>query len=364
MKLRGQKTRGHLVSSILTGSWRDSDFPPLELSELQLDEVTPLLYGSGAGALGWWRLRSSHLGKTASTELLHQAYRLLTLQSAIHEEKIAKVFKLLRESSIEPILIKGRAAAELYPDRALRPYGDIDLLVRPSQFQVALEILAQPGAKDCWVDLHKDLDELDDRSLDKLFERSRLLSVKGEKIRVLSLEDHLALLAIHLLKHGAWRPLWLCDVGAAIESLPADFDWSVCLGENSKRVGWIKTAISLSQNLLGARVENLPSDIPVLLPTWLVESVLRHWEQPFAINQPPMSHPLPIFTALRKPGMFVEALRQRWPNPILATTSVNGKFNNVPRLPYQLGNCLIRTGRLLLNLPRVFSSRKGSLSHG
>jgi hypothetical protein len=36
------------------------------------------------------------------------------------------------------------------------------------------------------------------------------------------------------------------------------------------------------------------------------------------------------------------ALGQRWPNPILATVSVNGQFNSFPRLPYQLGNCLVR----------------------
>lgn len=364
MKALAEKARSRLVSSVLAGSWRDSGFPVLELPEIQLDEVAPLLYGSGAGALAWWRLRHTHLKETASAEFLHQAYRLLALQSAIHEEKISKVFHLLRESSIEPMLLKGWAATQLYPDRALRPYGDIDLIVRPEHFQAAAKVLTQPSVKDCWVDLHKSLDEIYDRPIEKLFERSRQLSLKGESITVLSPEDHLALLTVHLLKHGAWRPLWLCDIGAAIESLPEDFDWSLCLGTDAKRSGWIRTAISLSGRLLGARVGSLPREAQTRLPEWLVESVLRQWEQPFAINQPPMSHPLPISIALRKPGMFAEALRQRWPNPILATVSVNGQFNRVPRLPYQLVNCLIRAGRLLLDAPRLFSSRTGRYSQG
>src|SRR5438445_2623546 len=119
------KTRAGLLCGILAGSWRDPAGHPLGISESELDEVTPLLYGSGSAALGWWRVRSTELRDTASAEVLHQAYRLQVLQSAIHEEKIATVFRLLRDSSIQPVLAKGWHAASLYPERGLRPYGDI-----------------------------------------------------------------------------------------------------------------------------------------------------------------------------------------------------------------------------------------------
>ena len=348
MKLVDPQSRSSLVSAILAGSWRQSDLPPLNLSESQLDAVTPLLYGSGAAALGWWRVRNTDLQTTSSADVLHQAYRLQALQSGIHEEKIEKVFSVLRQASIDGILIKGWAAAGMYPERGLRPYGDIDLVVRPEQYEAASKLLAAPEVQDCWIDLHRSISEIDDRTVQYLFERSTRLSLGKETVSVLSAEDHLALLAVHLLKHGAWRPLWLCDIGAAIESLPANFDWHVCLGRNRTRAGWITTAIGLAQELLGARINNVaPEAQPAKLPEWLVQSVLRQWEQPFAVNQPPMSHPLPMSTALRSPGMLFEALRQRWPNPILATVSVNGQFNSIPRLPYQLGNCLARARRFL-----------------
>ena len=64
---------------------------------------------------------------------------------------------------------------------------------------------------------------------DELFARSRVVNLGNEQIRILGLEDQLALSCIHLLKHGAWRPLWLCDVGLIIETLPAYFDWELCL---------------------------------------------------------------------------------------------------------------------------------------
>jgi hypothetical protein len=352
MKALSKKNRSHLVSAILAGCWRDSDFPLLEISEIELDEVTPLLYGSGAAGLGWWRLRETDLNQTASAEVLHQAYRLQVLQSGIHEEKIIKVFKLLREASIEPILIKGWAAAALYPSPGLRPYGDIDLFVRPQQYETARELLAGPSVKDCWVDLHKHLSELDDRSIQELFDRARRLPLKQESVTILSAEDHLALLAVHMLKHGAWRPLWLCDIGGAIESLPTGFDWELCLGRDRTRSSWIRVALSLAHRLLGARLDAVPEKaLARQLPEWLLESVLQQWEQPFASNQPPMSHPVPMSTVWRRPRMLLDALRQRWPNPILATVSVNGRFNNLPRLPYQIGNCLMRGAHFFGALP-------------
>lgn len=350
MKLDQPQSRSSLISAILAGSWRKSDLPPLNLSESQLDEVTPLLYGSGAAALGWWRVRNTELQTTSSAEVLHQAYRLQVLQSGIHEEKIEKVFRVLRQASIEAILVKGWAAAGLYPERGLRPYGDIDLIVRPEQYEAASELFGGPEVKDCWIDLHKSISELDDRAVGDLFERSRLFPLGLETVRVLSAEDHLALLAVHMLKHGAWRPLWLCDIAAAVESLSPNFSWVICLGRNSRRADWITCAIELAHQLLGARTDRVDLGAKITeVPNWLIQNVRKQWEHPFAANQPPMSHPLPMSTVLRSPGLLFEALRQRWPNPILATISVNGRFNGIPRLPYQLGNCLTRGFRFLFS---------------
>lgn len=348
MKEIHKASRGALLSAILAGSWRAGPISSLNISEQELDEVTPLLYGSGGSALGWWQVRQTPLNSTSSGQVLHQAYRLQILQSAIHEEKIKRVFRLLRESSIEAILVKGWAAANLYPEKALRPYGDIDLCVRPSDFKAATTLLAGPEAKGCWVDLHKGFSEIKERSVDQLFGRSQFLDLDGEQVRVLSDEDHLALLAIHLLKHGAWRPLWLCDIGAALEAQSPDFNWDTCLGVDKKRSGWIACTVKLAEYFLGAKTTNEPVSVrKQTLPRWLIQNVLRQWDSPFAINQPPMSHRMSMTNQLRHPTGLWEALRVRWPNPILATVSVNGKFNQSPRWPYQLGNCFLRLGQFL-----------------
>jgi hypothetical protein len=349
MKSRESSNKGRLVAEVLAGSWRGSEFPPLEISEAELDSITPLLYDSGAAALAWNRLANTSLRNTASADMLHQAFRLQSLQSNIHEQKIEKVFRLLREAEVEAVLAKGWATAGIYSTRALRPFGDIDVCVHPDQFKLAGEVLST--AVDCWVDLHQHFSELGDRTFTELFARATTVALGAEQIRILGPEDQLALSAIHLLKHGAWRPLWLCDVGVGVESLPATFSWDICLGPNATRARWIKCAIALAKQLLGADTKDVPAELSVPVPAWLLENVLKQWERPFAINQPPMSHPLPMANLLRHPSRLPEGLRQRWPNPILATISVNGEFNNLPRLPYQLANLISRAGRLLFNLP-------------
>jgi hypothetical protein len=357
MKSKEALRKGNLVAEVLSGSWRSSGIPTLRMTEVELDAVTPLLYDSGTAALGWHRLKETPLRTSASAEVLHQAYRLQSLQSEIHEQKIEKVFRLFRQAGIEGVLAKGWATAGMYSERALRPYGDIDICVRPEHYKMAEDVLNDPEANDCWVDLHKHFSEIDDRTIDQLFARSRSVSLGEEQIRMLGSEDQLALSCIHLLKHGAWRPLWLCDVGVAIESLSATFDWDLCLGSSQTRANWITCAIGLAKRLLRVNTDGLPARLNTEVPSWLIENVLRQWHRPFAIFQPPMSHPIPMTDLLRHPSGLLEGLRQRWPNPIIATISVNGEFNNLPRLPYQMANCLSRIGRLL------FASANGVSEH-
>lgn len=348
MRFRETSHTGGLVASALAGSWRTTNVPELTLTEQEFDAVTPLLYESGAAALGWHRVSKSKLRDSASAEVLHHAYRLQSLQSDIHEQKIEKVFRLLREAGLQAVLAKGWATAGLYSTRALRPFGDIDICVTPENFRVARDLFSSSAAEDCWVDLHQHFSELGNRKVEQLFERAAEVKLGAEQVRILSLEDQLALSAIHLLKHGGWRPLWLCDIAVIVESLPDSFSWDTCLGADKTRAKWIMCAIGLARELLDADLARVPSFAKTEVPPWLLENVLKQWAKPFAINQPPMSHPIPMADLLRHPARLPEGLRQRWPNPILATISVNGDFNNLPRFPYQLANCFTRIGRLLM----------------
>jgi hypothetical protein len=351
------RTRGLLIATMLAGSWRTAP-PPLNLSPEDLDEITPLLCSSGAAALGWRRVRDTELSATPSGEVLHQRYRLQALQVAISQTKIEIVHRLLQEAGIDAILVKGWSVADFYPEVALRPLGDIDLLVRPTDYQAAIRVVAQPEARGTWVDLHSGLSEIEDRSLDELFSRSHLVSLRGAQIRVLSLEDHLALLTIHLLKHGAWRPLWLCDIAAIVESLPIDFDWEICLGSDKRQRSWISASIGLAHQLLDANIEKVPWPARAKhLPGWLPDGVLKQWGNLFPGDHLPVQRRPLMSEFLTSPRGILKESWERWPDAITATFNMRGRFNAFPRLPYQLGAFSALAGRYLLGYLRRTAAR-------
>src|SRR5258708_15170004 len=100
--------KGSLIASVLAGSWRQFTSPP-QFSIEELDAVGPSLLSSGAAALAWKRVGKSELRASPAALELEQAYRLHSLQSAIHERDIPHVIALLSRARIEPVLVKGWA---------------------------------------------------------------------------------------------------------------------------------------------------------------------------------------------------------------------------------------------------------------
>ncbi|HXH12437.1 MAG TPA: nucleotidyltransferase family protein [Alphaproteobacteria bacterium] len=328
------------MAAVLAGAWRDVP-PAPELSPQELSDITPGLLGSGAGALGWWRVRHSDLKTSPAASSLQQAYRLHTLQAAIHEREIAEVFTLLHAAGVEPVLVKGWAVARLYPQKGLRPYGDLDLCVRSGEYAAAEAVLQSPAGKQFNIDLHAEFAKLDDHGLEELYARSRLVQLGGVDVRILGVEDHLRLLCVHFLRHGAWRPLWLCDVAVTLESRPPSFDWDLCLGRNRRRADWVACVIGLAHQLLGVSIDDTPVAARARhLPAWLLPCVLKTWDKPCAIDHLP---PKKFAIAVRHPAQLPNALRVRWPpNPIAATIDLQGPLNAMPRLSFQIAHCLAR----------------------
>ena len=339
------KQLGGIVANLLAGSWRNQASPPA-LSEKERNLRTPLLLKSGAAALGWWRIRDCGLSESAAGLELKSAYQLHSLQAAIHKTEIEQVITLLNAAGIEPVLVKGWAVARLYPEEGLRPYGDIDLCFSPEQYKKAETVLK--GAAQHGVDLHWGFGKLDPTDIDDLMDRSEPARLGGARFRLLASEDQLRILCTHLLRHSAWRPLWLCDIGVAVESRCATFDWERCLGGNKRESDWVACAIGLSHLLLGTRINDTPAGRRAkTLPGWLIRQVMRNWDKPYPENYPPLSYVPPMATYLRHPTGVLKAIRKRWPDPIEATIRLRGPFNEMPRLPFQVGNAIWRIVRFL-----------------
>ena len=332
---------------MLTGSWR-RDTMPLEIRPTLLDGVVPSLFGSGSAASVWCRIRQSNTASSPLGFQFQQAYRKHTLEAARHERDIKAIFTLLRSNDIEPVLIKGWSVARLYPEKGMRPYDDTDLVVRPDRLEQARAVVRNQKETEFDVDLHGELDEYGFESEDDFFDNSRLVKLGDFDVRVPALEDSLRVACIHFLRHGAFRPLWLCDVALLVESRPANFDWDRCLGRNKRITDWVACAIGLAHQLLGAIVDDTPvKQRAEKLPRWLVPAVLKQWEKPFAKDHGVARHRAPMSSYLRNPsGVFGDLIR-RWPNGIEATVYVRGSFNELPRFPYQIGECIRRAARFV-----------------
>jgi hypothetical protein len=339
------ESAGTLVAAALAGAWRREP-PAVTLGGDDLAQIAPLLDGSGAGALVWWKLRRSPLCEGEAAQGFRQSYRLQTLRAAVREGEIESLSALLGSAGVDAVLVKGWAAGRAYPEQGLRPTGDIDLCVRSEQYRKAKEVLASPEGRRFWVDLHEGVAELGDRAAAELYGRTRVLRLGGARVRVLGEEDHLRLLCYHLLRHGAWRPVWLCDVAASFESRGAGFDWDYLLG--GRRADWVLSALGLAHRLLGASIGGTPAaGAAGRLPRWLVPVVLARWARPFATEQSPHTYGAPMAAYLRRPRGLLKGLRRRWPGPVEATVAAGGHFDSLPRWPFQLANCFTRAARFL-----------------
>lgn len=327
-----------LMAQFLCGCWRSSASAS-DLTEAELNFIQPLLQSSGAGGLAWWQIRHSPLHTAPVGNALQQTFRLQTLLAAKHEMEIQNLFRLMREANLEPLLVKGWAIAQRYPAKGLRPYGDIDLILRPRDRAQAEALLNRLADKTFRVDFeHEELEDFEDQRYEDLLAHSQLVKLGDSDIRVMSEEDHLRFLCIHLLRHGAWRPLWLCDIAVAVEARPAAFDWQRCLGDDPTQAGWVLSTIRLAAELLGAQIDHTPA-AKHRLPKWLMPMVLKQWEHPGSADHAP---PELIMTSLRHPSHLAKALAARWPDAISASIRMRAPFNEKPRWPFQLANYVRR----------------------
>jgi hypothetical protein len=336
------------IADALRHSWRTAP-SPLNLSEDQLSAITPLLIQSGAAGLVWPRARVSTLKESKSALRLRRAFLSQVLQSALREHELSQLFKSMQQAGVEPIVVKGWAIARQYPEKGLRPQGDIDLIVRPEHLPAAQGVLDSPDCASLNVDLeHREFGKLGTRALDELYERSRKVPITGIEVRVLAAEDHLSFLCRHSLRHAGWRPLWLCDIAVELENRPDTFNWDLVLRQRNCRA--VESAVLLAHHLIGASIESTPllrNTHARRLPKWFVKAVLKQWEISDPMAHPPFNHLKPMATYFRNPSGLLEGLAARWPDPVEATVSLGGSFNAFPRFPFQMAECFLRTARLI-----------------
>lgn len=166
-----------------------------------------------------------------------------------------RVVGVLADEGLSPIVLKGLSVSRtLYEDPALRPYGDVDLLLDEREWPAFREAMRRDGARahghddpqlparlvdedplDHWcsfetrgglsVDCGFDALELGlaMRGSGRLRERAvPLPGVPGA--RMLGAEDQVVALCCHLNRHGFERLVWFLDIALLLRDRP-EIDW-------------------------------------------------------------------------------------------------------------------------------------------
>lgn len=254
----------------------------------------------------------------------------LELTRRVSEEKIARIVSHLRDHGIEPILIKGWAAASFYPKSHERLWVDLDFAVDPDDFPAAENILRERANSYENVDLHAGLRGHDDADWQQLRRFSKLAAIGDCMVRVLAAEDHLRLVCVHWLTDGGAYREKLWDIYYAVKNRPNDFDWERCLEKTDpQRKLWIICAIGLAQRYLGLELKGTPIEAAgKSIPSWVWQAVEHEWGTDLKLR--PLESNFEDKTAvLRQLFLRIRA------NPVQALVMSGGSFAQNRRLIYR-----------------------------
>lgn len=182
--------------------------------------------------------------------------------------QLRDLLRAFREADIQTIVLKGPLlAAEYYSDPALRPFTDLDLLVRRRDRERAIEVLsalgyahgspgrsltyelehapaayfAAPGGARLPVDLHWECvahpggSRGIELAAEEIWSRTVPSRSWGAAARTLATEDLLIYLAAHLaIHHSLAGALWQLDVALVVKRHGATLDWDAVVARSRR----------------------------------------------------------------------------------------------------------------------------------
>jgi hypothetical protein len=192
----------------------------------------------------------------AEMQFLEHTYQSNVRKSLLLARELIKIVSCLSSAGFDVLPYKGLALAEeFYGDIALRPSGDIDLLIRQSDAARVRETLGELGYRphsslsapqqsaylrvgyECAFDgpAGQNLLEVQwalqprfyavDFDMDGLFSRAVTSFVAGQLMKVPLPEDLFIILSLHAAKHGWGRLIWLSDIARILTKKDLNWQW-------------------------------------------------------------------------------------------------------------------------------------------
>ena len=224
---------------------------------------------------------------TAVTFTLEQHCKLYSERYELQYRELLRILNTLTAQSIPAIPFKGPILSKhVYGDLSLRPFSDLDFLVRSEDIDSVLQVLRQLGFtydsartprqerffrrwagqigvvskhEEIWLEPHWLLAQhvfAVDLDYQQLWSRSITLRLDDDQIvSVFAPEDQLLILCVHGYREQ-WRKIkWLCDIAELVRQNP-DLDWQKLL-DNARAAGCerlLRLGLQLANILLEAPV--------------------------------------------------------------------------------------------------------------
>lgn len=290
-------------------------------SHLNWDELIATAWRHGVGSLLFRNLQSlDRHGKIPprALHLLRQSYVRTSVRNQAHFAAIAELLDRFAADKIDIMVLKGAALAPtIYRDPALRPFADIDLLVREDKIDQAKEILlaagyeiapellsekfnrkyhvnlpfVRRGPTPVHIELHWKLaDPFSEIAFDHdaLFARANDIRIADRPALVLSTEDEIVYLASHLDNHGYLnhtiaargrvaefvfdelsgnRLIWFTDLQEIVSA--GGFSWEIVLERTrvASAPGALAVTLQLLRELFGMTLP-FPEELPPPKISW------------------------------------------------------------------------------------------------
>ena len=233
---------------------------------------------------------------TAILERWSAAYRTAGIRALKARAELAETTARLESAGFAPIALKGAWLAwHAYPNPALRPLRDLDLLLTPDTVIPAFELLVSQGyippdsqefaledavrldkhmppltsPRGITIELHQRLWEIDGR-MDHAAPRADEAAIRARAIRIGQISyPHPADMLAHLVIHAVYDhrldcgPLLLPDIAyllRAQEACAAPIDWDPCWAQ-AEAQGWREGA-ALVLELVRAHDPAAPIEVP------------------------------------------------------------------------------------------------------
>ena len=136
-----------LLCDLLADRSREEDWAAL--SPADWDLFLKVARVEGVAPLAYWHFKEANWPAAVPEsvrESLADAHRRTAVRNMLRFQELGRILDALAEAEIPVIVLKGAAlAATIYPNIALRPMGDLDLLVPRRQVRKAVRLLAPLG---------------------------------------------------------------------------------------------------------------------------------------------------------------------------------------------------------------------------